>query len=535
MQTSADYIVVGSGSAGAIIARRLADTGARVTLLEAGGRDNRQLVRKPGMIGPMHAVPQLKKTVDWGHYTVEQKHALGRRIPQTHGKVLGGSSSINGMVFVRGNHKNYDDWAAQGNTGWGFRDVLPFFKRFESFEDGANDWRGGDGPIKVIRARDLTPASEAFIDALAETAAIKKNPDYNGEEQEGVSIFQQSNHRGLRSSTAVGYLDDRPANLTVLHGTQVTRVVIENGHATGVEILTKRGREILRAEREVIVSGGTFGSPHLLMLSGIGPADHLRAYDIDVAADLPVGDNLHDHLFVPVTFAMPTGIRRSTPGYFARAFIKENLRGDSTWLARSVFEVVAFVRSSQATAIPDLQLHVLPWSYPGPNQDAPIRHKPDPRRALTIMSTLIYPKSRGTLRLTSADPSAAPAIDPNYLEEQADIDLLVEGIELIRETMRSNGIVGGVETEVEPGPAVASRQDLQREVLNRATTVYHPVGTCRMGVDERSVVDPQLRVRGIDGLRVADASIMPSIVGGNTNAASMMIGERAAELILSQA
>ncbi|MDT4938719.1 MAG: hypothetical protein QOG80_2390 [Pseudonocardiales bacterium] len=532
MDGSADYVVVGSGSAGAIVARRLADTGATVTLIEAGRRDNTQLVRKPGMIGPLHSVPQLKKTVDWGHYTVEQKHALGRKIPQTHGRVVGGSSSINGMVFVRGNHRNFDDWAAEGNTGWSFADVLPSFKRFESFEDGGNDWRGGNGPIKVIRARDLTPASEAFIEAFAETAGVKQNPDYNGEEQEGVSLFQQSNSRGLRSSTSVGYLDDRPRNLTVLHKTQVARVVIENGRATGVEILTKNGRQILRANREVIVSGGTFGSPHLLMLSGIGPADHLRAYGIDVAADLPVGDNLHDHLFVPITFAMPTGIRKPTPGYFARAFIKENLRNDSTWLARSVFEVVAFTRSSQATAIPDLQLHVLPWGYPGPNQDAPVRHVPDPRRALTVLSTLIYPRSRGTVRLTSADPLAAPAIDPNYLEEQHDIDVLVDGLELVRETMASKSIAGGVEIEIEPGPKFATRADLAAEVLNRASTVYHPVGTCRMGVDERAVVDPQLRVRGIDGLRVVDASIMPSIVGGNTNAASMMIGEHAASMLI---
>jgi choline dehydrogenase len=531
--TTSDYIVVGAGSAGAIIARRLADTGATVTLLEAGGKDNRQLVRKPGMIGPMHSVPQLKKTVDWGHYTVEQKHALGRKIPQTHGKVVGGSSSINGMVFVRGNHKNFDDWAAEGNAGWSFADVLPSFKKFETFEDGGNDWRGGDGPIKVIRARDLTPASEAFIEALAETGGLKKNPDYNGEEQEGVSIFQQSNFRGLRSSTSVGYLDDRPKNLTVLPRTQVARIVIENGRATGVELITKKGRQILTANREVIVSGGTFGSPHLLMLSGIGPADHLRAFGIDVAADLPVGDNLHDHLFVPVTFAMPTGIRKPTPTYFARAFIKENLRNNSTWLARSVFEVVAFARTSQATAIPDLQIHALPWSYPGPNQDAPIRHVPDPRRALTLMSTLIYPRSRGTVRLTSADPTAAPEIDPNYLDEQHDIDVLVEGIELIRETMANKSIASGVEGEIEPGPKYPTRADLQKEVLNRATTVYHPVGTCRMGTDEHAVVDPQLRVRGIDGLRVADASIMPNIVGGNTNAASMMIGEHAAKLILS--
>src|SRR6185437_11334912 len=216
MDLSADYVVVGAGSAGCIIARRLADTGASVILLEAGRRDNTQLVRKPGMIGPMHAVPQLKAKVDWGHYTIEQKHALGRKIPQTHGKVLGGSSSINGMVFVRGNRKNFDDWAAEGNTGWGYEDVLPSFKKFESFEDGGTDYRGGDGPIKVIRARQLTPASEAFMDALSGTAGVKRNDDYNAAEQEGVSIFQQSNSGGLRYSAAVGYLDDRPANLVVL-------------------------------------------------------------------------------------------------------------------------------------------------------------------------------------------------------------------------------------------------------------------------------------------------------------------------------
>jgi choline dehydrogenase len=529
--TTSDYVVVGAGSAGCIVARRLADTGATVTLVEAGRRDNTRLVRKPGMIGPLHSVPQLKKTVDWGHYTVEQKHALGRRIPQTHGKVVGGSSSINGMVFVRGNHRNFDDWAAQGNAGWSFADVLPSFKRFETFEDGGNDWRGGTGPIKVIRARELTPASESFMEAFAETAGVKQNPDYNGEEQEGVSIFQQSNFKGLRSSTSVGYLDDRPANLTVLSKTMVTRIVIERGRATGVEIVTKNGRELLRADREVIVSAGTFGSPHLLMLSGVGPAAHLRAFGIDVAADLAVGDNLHDHLFVPMTFAMPTALRRPSPAYFARAFIRENLRTDSTWLARSVFEVVAFVRTQYATTVPDLQVHALPWSYPSPNQDAPIRHVPDPRQALTLMSTLIYPKSRGTVRLTSADPSAAPAIDPNYLDEQADIDVLVAGMELIRETMAATSIAGSVTCEVAPGPQFATRADLAKEVLNRATTVYHPVGTCRMGVDDHAVVDPSLRVRGVDGLRVVDASVMPSIVGGNTNAATMMIGEHAAAMM----
>ncbi|MEO6885242.1 MAG: FAD-dependent oxidoreductase [Jatrophihabitantaceae bacterium] len=533
MDQTADYVIVGSGSAGSIIARRLADSGASVILLEAGRKDNTQLVRKPGMIGPLHSVPQLKKKVDWGHNTVEQKHALGRRIPQTHGKVVGGSSSINGMVFVRGNHKNYDDWAAEGNTGWSFADVLPSFKKFESFEDGEGEYRGGSGPIKVIRAKDLTPASEAFIDAFSDTVGVAKNPDYNGAEQEGVSLFQQSNSGGLRYSTSVGYLDDRPGNLTVLAKTQAARIVIENKRATGVEILTKTGRETIRAAREVIVSAGVYGSPQLLMLSGVGPADHVRAFGIDVVADLPVGDNLHDHLFVPMSFAMPTAIRKPAASYFARAFVKENLRKNSTWLARSVFEVVAFARSPLATAIPDLQIHVLPWSYPSPNQDdTTVRHMPDPRQSLTIMSTLIYPKSRGTFRLTSADPTAAPAIDPNYLDEQTDIDVLVSGMEMIRETMANKAIAGGVKVEISPGPQYPTSADLAKEVLNRATTVYHPVGTCRMGVDERAVVDPQLRVRGVEGLRVADASIMPSIVGGNTNAASMMIGERAAALIL---
>ncbi|MGF6888250.1 choline dehydrogenase [Nocardia sp. GAS34] len=532
MTEVADYIVVGSGSAGAIIARRLADAGAAVTLLEAGRRDNTRLVRKPGMIGPLHSVPQLKQIVDWGHYTVEQKHALGRKVPMTHGKVVGGSSSINGMVFVRGNRKNFDDWAAEGNTGWSYEEVLPSFKKFESFEDGGNEWRGGDGPIKVIRARDLTPASESFIEALVQATGARRNPDYNGAEQEGVSIFQQSNSNGLRSSTAVGYLDDRPVNLTVLPKTQVARIVIEKGRAVGVEILTARGREVLRAAREVIVSAGAFGSPQLLQLSGIGPADHLRAFDIDVVADLPVGDNLHDHLFVPMSFAMPTALHRSSPGHFASALVRETLRNNSTWLARSVFEVVSFLRTSQAGDIPDLQLHVLPWSYPGPNQDAPIRHVPDPRCALTVMSTLIYPRSRGTVRLLSADPAAAPAIDPNYLDEQVDVDTLVEGMELIREIMAAGPIAGAVDTEVQPGAQHRTRADLAKEVPNRATTVYHPVGTCRMGVDERAVVDPTLRVRGVEGLRVADASIMPSIVGGNTNATTMMIGEHAAAMLL---
>ncbi|MEW2353363.1 GMC family oxidoreductase N-terminal domain-containing protein [Spirillospora sp. NPDC029432] len=532
MTKSADYVVVGAGSAGCVLAKRLAESGASVVLVEAGGSDRTPLVRKPGLIAVFHNVPQLKKRLDWGFYTAPQANALERRIPQTRGRVLGGSGSINGMLFVRGNRRNYDDWAAEGCDGWGYDDVLPSFKRMENWEDGPSDLRGSGGPIQVTRAKDLTPAGEAFLEALSATADVKRIDDYNGETQEGAAVFQQSVHGGLRYSSSVGYLDGHGLpNLTIAKGATVARVVIENGRATGVETLTRNGRATIRATREVILSAGAFGSPQLLMLSGVGPAAHLRDLGIAVHADLPVGDNLHDHLFVPMTFPMPAARHRGTAPYFASGVLKETVRG-GTWVARSVFEGVGFVRSPQAGDIPDLQMHALPWSYPFPNQDAPVRHAVDKRPALTIMPTLIYPKSRGTLRLASADPAAAPLIDPAYLSDPADSRLLLDGMELVREVMSSKIMGPGPITELSPGPAFPDRAALARELPNRATTVYHPVGTCRMGADERAVVDPELRVRGIEGLRVADASIMPSIVGGNTAAPSMMIGEHAATFIL---
>ncbi|WP_396449501.1 GMC family oxidoreductase [Actinomadura sp.] len=532
MDQTADYVVVGAGSAGCVLARRLADSGASVVLVEAGGPDRTPLVRKPGLIAVFHNVPQLKKKLDWGFYSAPQEHALNRKIPQTRGKVLGGSGSINGMLFVRGHRRNYDDWAADGCAGWGFDDVLPSYKRMENWEDGAGELRGAGGPIQVTRQRDLTPASEAFIEALIETAGVKRNDDYNGEEQEGAGVFQQSVDKGLRYSSSVGYLDDHGlANLTVLTGALVGRVVIDKDRATGVEVVTKKGTSTIRASKEVVLAAGAFGSPQLLMLSGVGPAAHLREHGIEVHADLPVGDNLHDHMFVPMTFVMDTARHRGTAPYFARGVAKEWTKG-GTWVARSVFEAVGFVRTGHAGDIPDLQIHALPWSYPFPNQDAPVRHKVDKRPALTIMPTLIYPKSRGTVRLGSADPSAPPVIDPGYLSEPDDARLLLDGIELVREVMANKAIAGDVKLELSPGPSFPDRAALAKELPNRATTVYHPVGSCRMGSDERAVVDPALRVRGIEGLRVADASIMPSITGGNTNAPSMMIGEHAATLIL---
>ncbi|WP_245900625.1 GMC family oxidoreductase [Prauserella shujinwangii] len=529
--SSADYVVVGAGSAGCAVAGRLAEAGASVVLVEAGGPDRTRLVRVPGMISMVHTLPQLKKRLDWGYYSVPQKHALDRRIPQTRGKVMGGSSSINGMLFVRGNRANYDQWAAEGCTGWSYDDVLPSYRRLEDWEGGASDLRGVGGPIKVTRQRNLTPATQAFMAALADTLGVPTIDDYNGAEQEGVSVFQQSASDGLRYSSARGYLDGRDQpNLHVERGVTVSRVTFSGSRATGVEVIDGAGRRTIGASREVVLAAGVFGSPQLLMLSGIGPAGHLRDVGIDVRADLPVGQNLHDHLFVPMTFLMKNAVHRGTPLHFLGGMLAEAVRGGG-WFGSTVFGAVGFVRSPFATDVPDLQIHELPWSYPVPNQDAPVRHKVDTRPALTILPTLIYPKSRGEVRLASSDPLAAPLIDPAYLAEPADADVLVEGVKMIREVMANKLVAGDVTGEFAPGEEYADEAALRRELPHRIHSVYHPVGTCRMGADERAVVDPELRVRGIEGLRVADASIMPSITGGNTNAPAMMIGEHCASML----
>ncbi|MGZ4456891.1 MAG: GMC family oxidoreductase [Nocardioides sp.] len=534
-QNEADYVVVGSGSSGAAIAGRLAQSGASVIVLEAGKSDQQYLVKKPGMIGPMHAVPEIKKRVDWGYYSTPQKHLLDRRMPVPRGKVVGGSSSINGMVYVRGNRANYDSWAAEGNTGWDADSVNAAYRRMEDFEDGANDFRGAGGPIRVTRNKFPQEGSLQFIQATSDTLGVKVLDDYNAESQEGVSRMQQNAADGLRYSASRGYLHHlAPAGLDLQTEVLVRKVVIENGRAVGVEVTDKDGsRRTVRAGKEVILSAGFVGSAQILMLSGVGHAQHLADHGIQVVADLPVGDNLHDHLFHALTFHASSSRMKGNALFFAKGVAKETLRPGRSFLANSVFEVLAFLRTSQATDVPDLQLHLLPWAYVSPNQDEPIRHDVDPRTSLTVLTTLIYPKSRGTLRLSSADPTATPLIDFQYLADPADLDVLAEGSEMVREIMGAAAFGGAVKEEIHPGTQLQG-QALRDAILNRATSVYHGVGTCRMGVDELAVVTPDLKVRGVEGLRVCDASIMPSITGGNTNAPAIMIGERGADLVLGK-
>lgn len=530
----ADYVVVGSGSSGSVVAARLAQAGHSVILLEAGKSDEQFLVKKPGMIGPMHAVPQIKKTIDWGYYSTPQKHMLDRKMPAPRGKVVGGSSSVNGMVYVRGNRANFDSWAAEGCQGWDADSVNAAYKRMEDFEDGENEYRGAGGPIRITRNKFPQEGTLQFIEATSQALGLPVLDDYNAATQVGISRMQQNAADGLRYSASRGYVHHlAPEKLQLQSEVHVRKVVIEGGRATGVEVTDKGGStRTIRAGKEVILSAGFIGSAQILMLSGVGHAQHLKDNGIEVVSDLPVGDNLHDHLFHAMTFHCTAAGLRGTAPFFAKGIVKEVMKPGSTFLANSVFESVGFTKTSVAlNDIPDLQLHLLPWAYVSPNQDLPIRHKVDPRTALTVLVSMVQPRSRGTLRLASSDPFAAPLIDYNYLDDKADLDVLDEGSNMTREIMASGAFKGSVKEEIHPGVGLQGTA-LREAILNRATSIYHGVGTCRMGVDELSVVSPDLKVRGVESLRVVDASIMPTITSGNTNAPAYMIGERAAQFIL---
>jgi choline dehydrogenase-like flavoprotein len=448
--------------------------------------------------------------------------------------VLGGSSSINGMIFVRGNRANYDGWAADGCDGWSFAEVLPAYRRLENYDGGASELRGAGGPVEVTTVRDQSPVAAAFQEAVSKTCAVPVIDDYNGASQEGVGPVQMSAKDGVRYSTAHAYLRDevRPSSLTVVTHATVLGLDFAGSRVTGVRYSVNGQVVSVTANTEVVLAAGVLGSAQILLLSGIGPAAHLTSLGIPVRADLPVGENLHDHLFVPMTFVAPRGGHRGTAMHLLWSMLRSAV-GSRNWIDRTVFESLAFVRLG-SSPIPNLQIHALPWAYPSPNQDQPVIPKVDLRPALTVMPTLIYPESRGTVRLASTDPLAAPLVDPGFLRAQADADFLMQGIALTREIMAHAAIAGELQGELHPGPEFFDAAAMRRELPTRAHTVYHPVGTCRMGTDERAVVTPRLKVRGFDNLRVADAAIMPSVIGGNTNAPAILIGERVADFIRAE-
>jgi choline dehydrogenase-like flavoprotein len=526
-----DYVIVGAGSAGCVLANRLSADGKNsVLLLEAGPKDSNIWIHVPLGYGRLFK----DKDVNWMYQTEPEPGLEGRRVFQPRGKVLGGSSSINGLLYVRGQHEDYDRWRQHGNSGWGFDDVLPYFKKAEDQARGADEFHGAGGPLPVSDWRHHDPLSEAFVKAAAETG-IPVNPDFNGASQEGAGFFQTTTRGGRRASTAVAYLRpaQRQGNLRVETAALAQRILFEGRRAVAVEYKQAESLRTARARKEILVSSGTYNSPQLLQLSGVGPAELLRKHGIDVVLDAPgVGHDLQDHMQVrmvmrcakPITLndVVNSPVRKILAGMQYAAF----RRGPLTIAAGTSG---AFFKTSPRLATPDIQVHFLPFSTDKMGE------KLHSFSGFTASICQLRPESRGSLRITSADPAAPPEIRINYLATEVDRTTNVEGLKILRRILHAPALEAYVTEEVDPGAKISSDEALLNYCRQRGTTIYHPTSTCRMGNDPLAVVDQRLRVRGIEGLRVVDGSVMPDLVSGNTNAAIIMIAEKASEMILQDA
>ncbi|CAB3965846.1 MULTISPECIES: GMC family oxidoreductase [Burkholderia] len=527
MKNSFDYLVVGGGSAGSVLASRLTeDPDVTLCLFEAGGTGDGWPINVPAALVLM--VPS--RLNNWAFETVPQKGLLGRRGYQPRGKALGGSSAINAMVYTRGHHADYDDWAALGNEGWAWNDVFPYFKRSEHNERLGNEWHGRGGPLWVSDLRTGNPFQGRWLEA-ARQCGLPVTDDFNGAEQEGVGIYQVTQRNGERWSAARAYLFPHLKvrdNLTVETGVQVRRIVFDGNRAVGVEVSRGGNVETVWAKKEVILSAGAFQSPQLLMLSGVGPKDELQRHGIEVVADLPgVGENLQDHPDFVVSYktnsldALGVSVRG---GIKTLRDIRQYRASRQGTMTTNFAEGGAFLKTRPDLERPDVQMHFVVGPVSDHGRKVQLGH------GISCHVCLLRPKSRGSVKLRSADPLDAPLIDPAFLEHADDLDVLVDGYKLTRRLMAAPAMSEFVTEDLFESRS-RSDEDIRALLRERTDTVYHPVGTCRMGNDALAVVDSQLRVRGTEGLRVVDASIMPTLVGANTNAPTIMIGEKASDLI----